>query len=48
MVRSEIDAISAAYGISPEQVLEIEREVSETSDMLRDEMANAKKAAKDR
>lgn len=29
MVRSEIDAISAAYGISPEQVLEIEREVSE-------------------
>ena len=29
-------------------VREIEREVSETSDMLRDEMANAKKAAKDR
>ena len=29
-------------------VREIEREVSETSEMLRDEMANAKKAAKDR
>lgn len=29
-------------------VREVEREVSETSEMLRDEMANAKKAAKDR
>jgi len=29
-------------------VREIEREVSETSEMLRDEMASAKKAAKDR